>query len=193
MIIRSDIADHVKNNSNAIALELGTGEGKFTEHLVLKDKFVHVYSIDSWENLQCPLVQNVIHDDTEYKKTLTRLDIHKEKCSVFRLTFENSINLFPDQYFDFIYIDGNPINGENYGKTFEDWLPKLKKDGILAGSNCSKDFPLLVEHLESFSKKHNYQVHVHDFEDKDDEYSKYPSWYIQLDDSTFEFPQVSET
>ena len=193
MIIRADIADHVKNNTNAVALELGTSEGKFTEQLVLKDKFVHVYSIDSWENVQCPLVQNVVHDETEYKKALTRLDIHKERCSIFRLTFENAVNLFPNQYFDFIYIDGNPTNGENYGKTLEDWLPKIKSDGILAGSSCSKDFPLLVEHLETFSKKYNYQVQAHDFEDKDDEYSKYPSWYIQLGDSTFEFPQVSES
>ena len=29
MIIRADIADNVKNDVNAIALELGTSEGKF--------------------------------------------------------------------------------------------------------------------------------------------------------------------
>lgn len=190
MGLRSDIIEHVSNSS--VAIELGTAEGKFTEQLILKNKFLHVYSIDNWDNYTCPIVENVIHDECEYKRALTRLDIYKERCSIFKLPFESAVKLFPDEYFDFVYIDGDPIHGENFGKTFDEWLPKVKNDGVIAGSNCSKDFPILLESLGTFSKKNNFQIHIHDFDDKDDEYCKYPSWFIKLNETAFEFPKISE-
>ena len=187
--IRADITDNVKNGG--VALELGTSEGKFTEQLILKNKFLHVYTVDSWDNLYCPIYKDIIHDEQEYKKALTRLDIYKSFCSIFGTSFDSALSIFPDQYFDFIYIDGDPTTGENFGKTLQDWLPKIKKDGVMAGSNCSKEYQNLLEYLSVFAKNNNFNLRMHDFTDKDDVYSKHPSWYIQLNESTFEFPHVN--
>lgn len=198
MIIKADILDHVKPNS--IGVELGVAEGKFTEQLILKNKLLHVYSIDSWDNLRCSIDPNVVHNEEEYKKTLTRLDIYKDRNSILRMTFESASTLFPDEYFDFVFIDGDPTTGENKGNTIEKWIPKVKKDGVIAGSNYHLDYPKLKEFLDNFVKQHKYTLHIHDFGDKDDLYSKYPCWFIKLDevvvtsqtDSTeFEFPRTA--
>jgi predicted O-methyltransferase YrrM len=46
-------------------------------------------------------------------------------------------SLFSDEYFDFIYIDGN----HSYDAVKDDltkWYPKLKKGGLIAGDDYSK-------------------------------------------------------
>jgi hypothetical protein len=49
-----------------------------------------------------------------------------------RLKSEEAVLQFPDEYFDFVYIDGN----HEYLEALKDcrlWYPKVKKGGILAG------------------------------------------------------------
>ena len=42
------------------------------------------------------------------------------------MTFDDAIDLFEDQFFDFIYIDGFAHTGEEGGETLIKWYRKLK-------------------------------------------------------------------
>jgi len=179
-IIRSDITAKVPINT--IALELGVGEGNFTEQLILQHKFLHVYSIDSWDNRKCAFDENLKHDEEEYKKALTRLDIYKDRNSIMRMPFESAVDIFPDGYFDFIHIDGDPLTGENEGKTLELWLPKVKENGIISGNNYHSAYPQMVSAVDTFVKNHNFIMHIHDYADKDEKHSRYPCWYVKLNE-----------
>lgn len=179
-IIRSDITSKVPVNT--IALELGVGEGNFTEQLILQHKFLHVYSIDSWDSRKSAFNENHLHDEEEYKKALTRLDIYKDRNSIMRMSFESAVDIFPDRYFDFIHIDGDPLTGEQEGETMENWLSKVKENGVISGNNYHSDYPQMVSAVDAFVKKHNFVLHIHDYTDKDDQHSRYPNWYIKLDE-----------
>ncbi len=47
-------------------------------------------------------------------------------------------NMFPDGYFDFVYIDGDH-RYENVLLDIEFWLPKVKKGGILGGHDYGNE------------------------------------------------------
>ena len=165
-IIRSDITQKVAFNT--IALELGVGEGNFTEQLILQHRFLHVYAIDSWDGRKSAFNEEYLHDEKEYKKALTRLDIYKDRNTIMRMSFESALDIFPDKYFDFIHVDGDPNTGEDCGKTFEDWLPKLKENGVISGINYHSDYPKIKEAVDTFVKDHDFIMHIHDYADKDD-------------------------
>lgn len=179
-IIRSDITGKVPFNT--VALELGVAEGNFTEQLILQHRFLHVYSIDAWDGTMEG------HDESEYKKALTRLDIYKDRNTIMRMTFESAVEIFPDGYFDFIHVDGDSSTGENEGKTMEMWLPKLKGNGVMSGNNYHEDCPKVVESVDAFVKKHGFILHIHDYADKDDKHSKYPCWYVKIDEKRTHIP-----
>lgn len=44
--------------------------------------------------------------------------------------------MFPDAYFDFVYVDGNHLY-EFVRRDLELFLPKMRRDGILAGDDYS--------------------------------------------------------
>jgi len=89
---------------------------------------------------------------TEEECTEIYVDVMRRlrKYPQFRLIRETSAEahkVFPDEYFDFIYIDA----AHDYEHVYEDitlWLPKLKKDGIFAGHDYWKKFPGVVKAVQ---------------------------------------------
>lgn len=178
-MFRSDITNKVPVNT--IALELGVGEGKFTEQLILQHKFLHVYSIDAWNRNESEGKESEGNaSDREYKKALIRLDIYKDRNSIIRMSFDSAIEIFPNHYFDFIHIDAG--ENENKIEVMESWLLKLKENGMISGMGYHPDCPETVEAVDTFVRNHGFVLHVHDYQDKDDDYSKYPCWYIERSD-----------
>lgn len=78
-------------------------------------------------------------------------DIYKEVCNKFkdchihRMTSLEAVKMFPDNYFDWVYIDGDH---DRAGEDIEAWLPKSK---MVCGDDL--DFPKVKEDLE----KYNYE------------------------------------
>jgi hypothetical protein len=72
-----------------------------------------------------------------------------------KLRFDEALSLFPDHYFDFIYVDGYAHTGEEGGRTFHDWYPKLKPGGILAGKDYTICRPLVVAAVNAFVREKN--------------------------------------
>ena len=95
-----------------------------------------------------------------------------------RMTFDEALDLFPEHYFDFIYIDGFAHTGEEGGRTLGDWYGKLKIGGILSGDDYHRDWPLVMWAVNHFVSQLGCPLHVteHVLAEK---YSKYPSWFIR--------------
>lgn len=53
---------------------------------------------------------------------------------IFRLKSDEAVNQFPNNYFDFIYIDANH-SYEGCKNDLELWWPKLKSNGLMAGDD----------------------------------------------------------
>lgn len=133
------------------------------------NKFDRFFGVDIYGDL---------HDTKEYIETLKYLDIKDKRYCLLRSDFEAALNLFPDNYFDYIYIDGYAHTGEEGGKTLIDWYKKLKVGGILAGDDYHDDWPLVVWAVNDFAYQLDETLNITN-ESLDNEFSKYPSWYIK--------------
>lgn len=102
--------------------ELGSYCGVSTE--VWAIAFPEVVAIDNW------WVQGT------YENFVKRIALYPN-IRHFRLTTNEAVQLFPDGYFDLVYIDAD----HNYNAIVEDikrWKPKLKSGGYLTGHDFSE-------------------------------------------------------
>ena len=92
------------------------------------------------------------HDDDQYRAASARLASHGSRSSLLRMRFDEALGLFPDNHFDFIYIDGYAHTGQNDGQTLDDWWPKLKIGGLFSGDDFSVHWPRNVAAVNKFAK-----------------------------------------
>jgi hypothetical protein len=165
---RDDVATLLK--PGGMGVELGVAEGGFSERILKRSKLAHLYSIDMWAGDRG-------HDVHQYKKAVGRLDPFKMRNSILRMRFDEALDLFPNGSCDFIYVDGYAHTGEEEGRTFRDWFPKLKSGGIFAGDDYSPEWPLVVKEVDKFVAENNLKMFVIDCQEKDDWASQYPTWF----------------
>lgn len=126
---------------NGYGVEIGVNDGVFSEFLLSNWNCKKLYSVDPWKNYDdysdaYNKDQAIL--DAKCINTKKRLSKFKSKSEVIRKTSVEAAELFPDRYFDFIYIDA----AHEYKFVKEDiqaWLPKLKTNGIIAGHDFVPD------------------------------------------------------
>ncbi len=148
---RDDIASLIK--PGGVGVELGVAEGKFSEKLLRKSSLSLLYSIDAWAG-------DSGHDDEQYKKAQQLLGPYKERSVIIRKKFANAVADFPDEHFDFIYIDGYAHTGQEEGQTLHDWYPKLKNGGIFSGDDYTEKYPKVIEHVDKFAAAHKLKLNI---------------------------------
>ena len=94
------------------------------------------------------------------------------------MTFDDAIDLFEDQFFDFIYIDGFAHTGEEGGETLIKWYRKLKVDGVFAGDDYHEDWPLVMWAVNNFVNQSGASLMVTE-KVEDTAFCQYPSWFIK--------------
>ncbi len=131
---------------NAIGIELGVAEGKFSKKLLETEKFAKLFGVDEYAGDRG-------HDDKQYNSALNLLSSF-DNYKLIRKSFKEMLVDFPDEYFDFIYIDGYAHTGQNDGETLLDWYPKLKNGGIFSGDDYTERYPKNFDVVNNFIKKH---------------------------------------
>ncbi len=148
---RDEIASLIK--SEGIGVELGVAEGKFSEKLLSKSQLSLLYSVDMYAGDRG-------HDDEQYQLAQTKLKKFGDRNKILRMRFDEAVKLFPDDHFDFIYIDGYAHTGQDDGKTLYDWYPKLKSGGIFSGDDYSPKWERNVEVINKFIKENSLKLHI---------------------------------
>lgn len=139
---RDDIADLLAEGG--VGIELGVAEGYFSRKILERSKLEFLYSVDMYAGDRG-------HDVAQYRKALETLAPYRARNMLIKMRFDEALPLFPDDYFDFIYIDGYAHTGEESGKTFFDWFPKLKVGGIFAGDDYDpQNWPQVVSAVDGF-------------------------------------------
>jgi hypothetical protein len=164
---RSDIARLIR--AGGIGVELGVARGEFSNALLENSELSYLYSIDMWAGDRSHTVE-------QYREAVQRLDKHRTRNSVIRLRFDEALPLFPDGYFDFIYIDGYAETGQDGGKTLEDWWPKLKPGGIFSGDDYSPKYPMVIKAVDDFSATHHLSICLIEPQVKENVYAQQPTW-----------------
>jgi len=155
---------------DAVGVELGVATGQFS-HRLLANSAMYFFSIDMWAG-------DRNHDVDQYKQALATLLPFKERSTVLRMRFDEAASLFPESYFDFIYIDGYAHTGEENGGTFRDWYPKLRPGGIFSGDDYHPKWPKVIAEVDAFCELHGLERHMHTFE-PDNPWDGFPSWWVR--------------
>ena len=141
MYNRSEYPELLKSKGYKIGVEIGVEYGEFANH-ILKNWEGNLVCVDYWEK----------QDDSIYNEPPNKKDFNEMflKFNQNIKSFEDRVlivknkstiasNFFPDEYFDFIYIDAN----HEYKSIKEDidyWFPKLKKGGLFSGHDWIPNF-----------------------------------------------------
>jgi len=163
---RQDVAKLAPDNG--IGIELGVAEGVFHER-ILRDTNMFFYGVDMYADRG--------HNVKEYKRALKRCMPYRGRYELLIMKFEEALDLFPDEYFDFIYIDGYAHTGQENGKTLTDWYKKLKVGGVFAGDDYAKEWPKVISVVDQFAKQYQKTVNVINCREKE-KWCNFPTWYI---------------
>jgi hypothetical protein len=166
-LYRHEVANYLAGSEN-IGIELGVATGAFSKRLLETRKFKILFGVDTYGD---------IHDTNEYKNALNTIGIDANH-KLLRLTFDDALDIFPDEYFDFIYVDGFAHTGEEGGKTLVDWYRKLKIGGIMSGDDYHTDWPLVMWAVNHFAIQIGAHVTLTD-RTQNERYSKYPTWFFK--------------
>lgn len=160
---RFHIHELLSKHDVKIGIELGVAAGKYSKYLVENHNFSEYYGVDKWND----------HHNEKEKNLVLEYFKEKKNVKIMHMSFDDALVLFPDSYFDFIYIDGYAHTGQDDGKTIRSWFSKLKTGGIFSGHDyCEKMWPKTYKQVNKIiHEEFGYEV-------KKTEEPKEPSWYI---------------
>lgn len=124
------------------AVEIGVYTGYFSKWLLKTSNFQKLYSVDYWET-------------TDHKQiAIKKLAPFKERSEIIQSKSVVASAMFPDNFFDFIYIDAS----HNYTDVKNDifhWWPKLRYGGVFAGHDYEN-----TPHESKLQHSHVYRFEV---------------------------------
>jgi hypothetical protein len=164
---------------NERIIELGVQYGKFSNVVWLESMPKHFIGIDVWDQKVATHTSQASHD-ANYKHAqklgedflahrgnrwmgIETIDMIKGDHSVLHSNY-------PDEFFDFVYIDSNHAY-EPTVRDIDQWWPKVKKGGILAGHDYRDRSGIhkftgepfswgVVEAVNEFAEKTSLDFHV---------------------------------
>jgi len=127
----------------SIGAEIGVHEGDFAARIIKEVNPCALHLIDPWEHIPDyesawyggeDVDQSVLDRRFESVKTRFNSQIENEEVFIHRSPSAEASKSFTDEYFDWVYIDGN----HQYEYVFEDlqkYYPKVKSGGLLMGDD----------------------------------------------------------
>ena len=120
-----------------IGVEIGVDSGNHAEKIINYLNLKKIYLVDPWkEYINKDLGEidyNQKFHDERYEFVKKRFQ-KNTKVEIIRKSSVDASKLFTDNYFDFIYIDGDH-SYEAVKMDLNHWHPKLKKYGVMCGDD----------------------------------------------------------
>ena len=170
---------------NNYAMEVGVHRGLYSKLLLDNWLGYKLYLVDAWRYFPSDTV-SVDNPDHNVQlsniiDTFKNVYPHFGKATMIRELSVDASMIFPDNFFDFVYIDA-AHDVENVKKDLNAWYPKVKKGGIFAGHDYFDGYVhIQIDGIEEY-KENKVKSVVDEFFNSEvlstfrDEY---PSWYIQ--------------
>lgn len=112
-------------------IEIGVAEGNYSEKLLKTSNLSKLYLLDTWE-VDLTGMNGDPYGDARYKTVVKKMEKYGSRIEIIRGNSLSEFSRFPDDYFDFIYLDANH-QYEYIKQDLENWYPKCKGGGISAG------------------------------------------------------------
>ena len=169
--IKPDIYKALDMLDCKIGIEIGVRKAGNLSNLAQNPKFREgiLYGLDCWsEDPGKPEINDVGFTqqdlDNQYWECVAKFSSNPFVKIIRNFSYEGSLD-FPDEYFDFIYIDA----AHDYDSMVEDinaWWPKLKPGGIFSGHDYIPDTRIwrgkkceVYRAVNEFAEENSTQVH----------------------------------
>jgi hypothetical protein len=137
-------------NAEMHGAEIGVWKGDTTAYLLDKNPGLHMTGIDPYpvveNNTEADLLRfgvdhwlwfkDNVDADGMYAQTSLRLSLYGERAELIRKPSVDAAKDFPDEHFDFVYIDGNHFY-ESVKADIVAWVRKVKVGGWIIGDDFS--------------------------------------------------------
>jgi predicted O-methyltransferase YrrM len=139
-------------------IELGTWKGLSIAQLatriyqIMRNDEIEIYTVDDFSQTKTSTnrYMDLLYEIVMYN--FTRLKLEND-IKLLKMTSHEASKLFDNDYFDFVFIDADHAY-EHVREDIDDWMPKIKKGGILAGHDYSPSQPGIRKAVdESFAGK----------------------------------------
>jgi hypothetical protein len=164
-------------NLSGTGIEIGVQSGNYARK-ILEYSNLHLILLDAWRHIEgYPDKANVSTDHhlMLMNNTLKHLIPEFEnRFTLIREFSEKAATFFPDNFFDFIYLDADHSEKFVYAELHR-WWPKLKQGGLIAGHDYVNlkdeynDFGVKTA-VDNFFGEKNIPVSVVDIQ--------FPTWYV---------------
>jgi len=136
---RDNISRILNDKEYKLGIEVGTFVGEFSKTILSTWNGI-LYCLDVWRGMDDYKDSSNISDPIKtISLVLDNVKGYEDRCVLIRTTSKYGSTMFPDEYFDFIYIDAN----HKYKYVKEDiscWYPKIKKGGMMSGHDYIRDY-----------------------------------------------------
>ena len=124
-----------------VGVEIGVLKGEYSKIILERWHKGTMYLIDAWRHLDEYIDMNGQDDQYHYDcllQTCQRIKPWQDRAHIIRMDSVKSADMFPDEYFDFIYIDADH-SYEGVVRDIQAWWPKVKKGGLFCGDDYIPD------------------------------------------------------
>ncbi|MBP9777787.1 MAG: class I SAM-dependent methyltransferase [Rickettsiaceae bacterium] len=134
---------------NAITAEIGVSACENAIRIINKSQPKELHLIDVWQDFTTKGGDYKVRSQSAWEQCYRRAKSLEETpgVKVHRLFSVDAAKLFPNHYFDWVYIDA----GHSYESCISDlecWYPKVKVGGFLAGHDYSNDPSILDKGID---------------------------------------------
>jgi predicted O-methyltransferase YrrM len=171
---RREFARLINERGYKTVVEVGVGNGGFSEFLLTQCPLIKLISIDPWVGAEFRPGSKEITEEKLAKFGERSLIISSRSVEA---SFD-----FKENATDFVYIDGdhghpaivNDINA---------WWPKVSPGGIMAGHDYIQDHKEVIKAVDNFSKNTGLKANITGIEDtytvEFGEEAQAPSWWFE--------------
>jgi len=126
-----------------IGLEIGVWQGGFSDLLLHWTKPKELHLIDPWQNTDKSGYEGAFYHDSHghdmedvYQFVLRRFakEVADERVIIWRAKSQDIADHFDDEYFDWIYIDGDH-SYKGIKADLDNYIPKVKSGGFIVGDD----------------------------------------------------------
>jgi FkbM family methyltransferase len=122
---------------HGVGVEIGVLRGDYSRIILERWSSGTLYLVDTWRHISEYIDMNGRADDYHYQcmiETCKNILSWQDRAHMIRMDSTLASTMFPDEYFDFIYIDADH-SYEAVVRDINAWWPKLKKGGMFCGDD----------------------------------------------------------
>jgi len=122
---------------NGKGVEIGVLNGEYSKIILERWENGQLFMVDAWRHLDGYIDMNGQDDKYHHDCLIRACQNTKQwetRAHIIRMDSVASANMFPDEYFDFVYIDADH-SYEGVVRDMKAWWPKVKKGGLFCGDD----------------------------------------------------------